>query len=70
MIDGRIKTELEALRPHDVVTIIDGDGARIAGTVEPMRQGIDPDDELGVRRSTGVVTWVKHTRIAEIERGG
>lgn len=69
MIDGKIKTELEALRPRDPVTIIDGDGARIAGTVEPRRVGIDPDDELGIRRSTGVVTWVKHSRIAEIERG-
>lgn len=68
-MEGPLKVELDALRPGDHVTVVDVAGTRFMGTVQARRPGIDPDDELPIRRSNSTVHWIKHERIREIERG-
>lgn len=67
-VAGPVRVELDALRPGDVVTLIDLSGARFAGTVMGRRPE-DPGDEVPLRRVGGGVHFVKHSRIREVERG-
>lgn len=62
-----IKKRLSKLRPGDEVVLVEISGARFQGTVVGSRVGIDPDESIGLRRSTGTVHWVPVGRIRDME---
>lgn len=60
---------LRSLRPGEAVTLTDVSGARFSGLVVERRPGIDPADEVGLRRSNGTVHWIRHSRVRTLDAG-
>jgi hypothetical protein len=63
----KVELVLASLRVGDAVTLVDAAGARFSGVVVQKRRGLDKEQEVGLRRAGGSISWIPFERVRSVE---